>query len=34
MELLATDGTRRFARVGGAFLGAALSPGEVQLVDL
>jgi glutamate racemase len=34
LELLATDGARRFARVGGAFLGADLSPDDVQLVDL
>jgi glutamate racemase len=32
--LLATDGARRFARVGGAFLGSALSPADIQLVDL
>ena len=34
LELLATDGARRFARVGGAFLGADLMPQEVLLVDL
>jgi glutamate racemase len=34
LELLATDGARRFARVGGAFLGADLSADDVQLVDL
>lgn len=34
LELLATDGAARFARVGGAFLGAAVSPGDVQIVDL
>ncbi len=34
VSLLATDGAGRFARVGGAFLGAALSPGDVQVVDL
>lgn len=34
LHLLATDGARRFARVGGAFLGAAVSPAEVQVVDL
>jgi glutamate racemase len=34
LELLATDGARRFARVGGTFLGSALSPGDVRLVDL
>lgn len=34
VSLLATDGAGRFARVGGAFLGAALSPADVQVVDL
>jgi glutamate racemase len=34
LELLATDGARRFARVGGTFLGADLLPGDVRLVDL
>lgn len=34
LELLATDGAKRFARVGGAFLGTGLSPEEVRLVDL
>jgi glutamate racemase len=34
LELLATDGARRFARVGGTFLGSALSPDDVRLVDL
>lgn len=34
LRLLATDGVRRFARVGGAFLGADLSPGDIELVDL
>lgn len=34
LELLATDGARRFARVGGTFLGSNLSPDDVQLVDL
>ncbi|MEX2123821.1 MAG: glutamate racemase [Woeseia sp.] len=34
LELLATDGARRFARVGGAFLGAELKPDDVLLVDL
>jgi glutamate racemase len=34
LELLATDGARRFARVGGAFLGAELIPQDVSLVDL
>lgn len=34
LELLATDGARRFARVGGAFLGAALDAADVRIVDL
>ena len=34
LRLLATDGARRFARVGGRFLGHALSPEDVELVDL
>jgi glutamate racemase len=34
LELLATDGARRFARVGGTFLGSSLSPDDVRLVDL
>jgi glutamate racemase len=34
LQLLATDGARRFARVGGAFLGSALAPADIQLVDL
>ena len=34
LELLATDGARRFARVGGAFLGTPLVAADVQLVDL
>ncbi len=34
LRLLATDGAARFARVGGAFLGAEVSPSDVQLVDL
>lgn len=34
LELLATDGAARFARVGGSFLGAAVAPQEVQIVDL
>ncbi|MGH8223681.1 MAG: glutamate racemase [Woeseiaceae bacterium] len=33
-RLLATDGARRFARVGGAFLGEALSADDIELVDL
>jgi glutamate racemase len=34
LTLLATDGARRFARVGGQFLGTALSHGDIRLVDL
>jgi glutamate racemase len=34
LELMATDGAARFARVGGAFLGAPLSPADVRIVDL
>jgi glutamate racemase len=34
LELLATDGASRFARVGGQFLGEDLSPEDIQLVDL
>lgn len=34
LELLATDGPRRFARVGGAFLGAQLTPDDIEIVDL
>jgi len=34
LELLATDGARRFARVGGTFLGSDLSADDVRLVDL
>lgn len=34
LELLATDGARRFARVGGAFLGAGLAPEDIEIVDL
>lgn len=34
LELMATDGAARFARVGGAFLGAPLSSGDVRIVDL
>lgn len=33
-ELLATDGPRRFARVGGAFLGSELAPDDIEIVDL
>ena len=34
LSLLATDGARRFARVGSAFLGAPVAPADVQVVDL
>jgi glutamate racemase len=34
LELLATDGATRFARVGGQFLGHDLSASDVTLVDL
>ena len=34
LRLMATDGARRFARVGGRFLGHALTAEDVQLVDL
>lgn len=34
LELLATDGISRFARVGGQFLGEQLTTDDVQLVDL
>lgn len=34
LQLLATDGARRFARVGGAFLGTRLAATDVQIVDL
>jgi glutamate racemase len=34
LQLLATDGATRFARVGGWFLGADLSEDDVTLVDL
>lgn len=34
LRLLATDGGRRFARVGGQFLGRDLSRSDVELVDL
>lgn len=32
--LLATDGAERFARVGGGFFGAALAPGDIEIIDL
>jgi glutamate racemase len=31
---LATDDAERFARVGGRFFGAELSPGAVEIIDL
>lgn len=34
LTLLATDGARRFARVGGLFLGQDLDVGDITLVDL
>lgn len=34
LKLLATDGARRFARVGGAFLGMPLQAHDIELVDL
>jgi len=34
LRLLATDGVVRFAAVGGRFLGLAIAPGEVELVDI
>lgn len=34
LTLLATDGAKRFARVGGQFLGEPLTANDVQLVDL
>jgi glutamate racemase len=34
VTLLATDGPERFARVGAVFLGQALSPADVEIVDL
>lgn len=34
LTFLATDGARRFARVGGVFLHRALEPGDVEIVDL
>jgi glutamate racemase len=33
-KFLATDAPDRFARVGEIFLGRAIDPGEVELVDL
>jgi len=34
LQLLATDGCERFARVGAGFLGESISAAQVQLVDL
>jgi glutamate racemase len=34
VRLLATDGGERFAKVGSRFLERAISPDEVELVDL
>jgi glutamate racemase len=34
LQLLATDGAMRFARVGGAFLGEPLVSSDIELVDL
>jgi glutamate racemase len=34
VDLLATDGAERFARVGGTFLGRPLEPADVEVVDL
>jgi len=34
LRLLATDGARRFARVGGSFLGTTLSAEDIEVVDL
>jgi glutamate racemase len=34
LELLATDGVERFARVGATFLGRPIAPQDVRLVDL
>jgi glutamate racemase len=34
LQLLATDGVERFARVGSQFLGQAIAPADVELVDL
>lgn len=34
VELLATDGPERFARVGAVFLGQPLAPADVEIVDL
>ncbi len=34
LEMLATDGAQRFARVGGVFAGTSLRPADVEVVDL
>ncbi len=34
LTLLATDGAKRFARVGGQFLGTDITPDDIQIVDL
>ncbi|MGB6450145.1 MAG: glutamate racemase [Steroidobacteraceae bacterium] len=34
VQYIATDGTERFARIGSRFLGQAILPDEVQLIDL
>jgi glutamate racemase len=34
VQLLATDGAERFARVGGTFLGRSIAPADVEIVDL
>jgi glutamate racemase len=34
LTLLATDGARRFAKVGGAFLGESLQAGDIEIVDI
>lgn len=34
VQLLATDGVERFARVGGRFLGEPIQPADVMLIDL
>lgn len=34
LEMLATDGAQRFARVGGVFAGTTLRPADVEVVDL
>jgi glutamate racemase len=34
IELLATDGAERFARIGGTFLGRSLAASDIEIVDL